>query len=337
MIQHDDGTLVGINRVAGESFEVMRDAQIVCKLNIQKLARQIVESLDGRIDYSLTAPDSKVHRLGRLPPKLASVPLHLSVHSDGDSLLASASSLASPFHKVLLVPSLQCVNIHVDLLAEQFKTIIVALDELIVEGEKGWVCQARMLEELGNLLGLGPTVDSNTFRIQGENYQICYGGKQFSLSGSVGLWYLRELLTHPHQEFDPVELESARTGIRGRSSTSPTGEIFDAEARRQYALRLSEVDEEIAEAAQFNDLGRLERLQADRQKILDHVAKATRKGGMARVATDSARARKNIRQQISRDIGRLGKYCPELAQHLKRSLQGESLSYRPSHEPGWQF
>jgi hypothetical protein len=58
---------------------------------------------------------------------------------------------------------------------------------------------------------------------------------------------------------------------------------------------------------------------------------------MARVATDAAKARKNIRQQINRDIGRLGKYCPELAQHLKQAFQGESLSYRPSHEAGWQF
>ena len=33
VIEHRDGPMVGIDRVAGESFEVNRDTQIVCKLN----------------------------------------------------------------------------------------------------------------------------------------------------------------------------------------------------------------------------------------------------------------------------------------------------------------
>ncbi len=96
-----------------------------------------------------------------------------------------------------------------------------------------------MLDELRNRLGIGDTADVNSFRLEGENYQIRFSGQQFSLSNSVGLWYLRELLTHPNKVFDPVDLESARTGVRGRSSNSSTGETFDAEARREYESSFS--------------------------------------------------------------------------------------------------
>ena len=191
--------------------------------------------------------------------------------------------------------------------------------------------------ELRNQLGIGDTADGNTFRLDGENYQIRFNSKRFSLSNSVGLWYLREFLTHPTTLLDPVDLESARTGVSARSSNSSTGESFDAEARRQYARQLAEIDEEIAEAASFNDIGRSEQLQNDRQRILDHVAKATRKGGKARVATDASKARKNIRQQVNREVDRIRTFCPELAEHLRIGFQGDPMCYQPDYDPHWQF
>ena len=337
VIEHRDGTLVGINRVVGESFEVTRDTQIVCKLNLRSLATRIVEALQGRIDYSLNLPDANVHRIGRLPPGLASAPVHLCVRSDAESLLAASSSLASSSQLVILVSTLLHTNIDVDALAVRFKTIVVALDELIVERDGRWHCQPHMLDELRNRLGIGDTADVNSFRLEGENYQIRFFGQQFSLSNSVGLWYLRELLTHPNQVFDPVDLESARTGVRGRSSNSSTGETFDAEAKREYARKLNEIDEELEEATQFNDLASMERLQTEREKLIDYISKATGKGGKARVSTDASRARKNIRQQVNRDIDRISKSSTELAEHLRTAFQGESLSYRPTQDPGWQF
>jgi len=337
VIQHNDGMLVGINRVDGDSFEVSRESQIVCKLNLRSLAARIADTLEGRVDHSFTSSDAKAHRIGRLPPKLASAPLHLCIRNDDESLLGAASSLAGSTYSVMLVPTLRHTRIGVDALAAQFKTIVVALDELIVECNGRWVCQLQMLDELRNRLGIGDIADVNSFRLEGENYHIRFSGRQISLSNSVGLWYLREFLSHPTQVFDPVELEAARTGVRGRSSNSSTGETFDAEARREYARKLAEVDEEIAEAAGFNDHASIERLQSERQLLIDYISKATGKGGKARVATDASKARKNIRQQVNRDIDRISKSCPDLAEHLRTACQGESLCYRPTRDPGWQF
>ncbi len=71
------------------------------------------------------------------------------------------------------------------------------------------------------------------------------------------------------------------------SSNSSTGESFDLDARRQYSSHLVEIEDQISEAQSFNDLGRIEHLQAERQQILDHVAKSVGIGGKARIVTDA--------------------------------------------------
>ncbi len=121
VIEHTDGTLVAMNRTRGESFEVRRDSQIVCKLNMRKLADRIIKTLDGRIDYISSSADSNVYRLGRLPSNLTSVPLHFCPRSDKESLLFVAIALASTSQSVLLVSSLRKAATNVDSLADQFK------------------------------------------------------------------------------------------------------------------------------------------------------------------------------------------------------------------------
>lgn len=337
VIEHSDGTFVGIDIENGDSFDVQREGLVVCKLNLRKLAERITEVLGGRIDYHAPLPESKAHRIGRLPPRLASAPLYLCVRADSGSLLAACGSIATSTTVVLLVPTLQHTRIDVDSLAEQFQTIVVALDDLLLSSDHGLECAPYVLEELRNRLGVGDHSIRNSFRLVGESYQIYFQDKPIILPNSVGLWFLRELLSHPNQSLDPIELEASRSGVKGRSSTSPTGESFDAEARRQYAQKLAELEEEIAEATEFNDQGRLEKLQEDRQAIVDHVTKGSRKGGKARVTTDASLARKRIRQQVQRDIKRIEQSAPELAEHLRIAFQGDAFCYRPTIDPQWQF
>jgi hypothetical protein len=132
-------------------------------------------------------------------------------------------------------------------------------------------------------------------------------------------------------------LEAARTGVRARSSNSSTGEAFDSDARRQYASNLAEFDDQISEAESFNDQGRLEKLQSERQQLLDHVAKNLGIGGRSRVATDAGKARKNIRQQVKRDIDRIARAHAELANHLQLDFQSDPMCYAPNEETFWQF
>jgi len=64
----------------------------------------------------------------------------------------------------------------------------------------------------------------------------------------------------------------------------------------------------------------------------------------SRVATDASKARKNIRQQVNRDIDRIRTFSSELADHLRLAFLSDAMCFlsdamrvQPDHDPQWQF
>lgn len=109
------------------------------------------------------------------------------------------------------------------------------------------------------------------------------------------------------------------------------------DSRAEYARKFSELDEELEEAAQFNDLASIERLQSERQTLVDCISKATNRGGKSRVAIDASKARKNIYQQVNRDIDRIRAIGGELAEHLRIGFLGDAMCFQPDYDPQWHF
>jgi hypothetical protein len=101
----------------------------------------------------------------------------------------------------------------VDALADRFRTLLVAMDDLLLCSVNGWECSPYVLEELRNRLGVGECTNANSFWLVGESYQISFQGKPISLPNSVGLWYLREFLSQPNRTFDPIDLEEEMAKI----------------------------------------------------------------------------------------------------------------------------
>lgn len=302
------------------------------------LGSRIIALLGGRLEYEQSIDYGSLHRLGRLDSRFAAATLHLCTKDDSDSILALATHFSVGHRKhIVLIPRQSNNVIDFDTILDRYGVLALPADSLIVEANNVWVCDPDAVEQIRHRLGIQDQTTPNSFRLVGENYEIRFEGKSLSLSDSVGLWYLREFISHPKKTFEPVELEAARTGVRARSSNSSTGESFDLDARRQYASHLAEIDDQITEAESFNDLGRIEHLQAERQQILDHVAKSVGIGGKARIVTDAGKARKNIRQQVKRDIDRIAKAHSELAKHLQLAFQSDPMCYAPNQETFWQF
>jgi hypothetical protein len=70
-----------------------------------------------------------------------------------------------------------------------------------------------------------------------------------------------------------------------------------------YRRRLAELDQDIAAAEDDSDLGRLERLQDERDALLDQVRSAVGLGGRARSSgTPQERARTAARKSIARAL-----------------------------------
>jgi hypothetical protein len=113
------------------------------------------------------------------------------------------------------------------------------------------------------------------------------------------------------------------------------GEALDKRALVAYRERLRQLDAEIAEAEDWSDTGRLDAARAEREALIDELARATGLGGRARTAAGSSRERARIatRKAVSAAVDRIAAVDETLADHLRRSIRtGLSCSYEPGRD-----
>ena len=143
-----------------------------------------------------------------------------------------------------------------------------------------------------------------------------------------GFGYLRELLRRPGQPVAALDLVGAGTGVAVQSGL---GDILDKQALKAYRQRLRDLDQELTEAEQWSDLGRLDALRTERDALLDELARATGLGGRARPAGSSQeRARVAVKKAISAATDRIATVDQPLARHLRAGIHtGLNCSYEP--------
>src|SRR4029453_13133310 len=114
-----------------------------------------------------------------------------------------------------------------------------------------------------------------------------------------------------------------------RDLHSDAGEVIDAQARVTYKRRLAELHEELEEARGFNDLGRIEPLEAEIDFITQELARAISFGGRHRkVGSTSERARINVSRAIAAAVKRITDEHPALGEHLAATVHtGTFCSY----------
>jgi hypothetical protein len=211
---------------------------------------------------------------------------------------------------------------------------------------------ARWAERAEHLIAGGPSSRTATrashgttaiFRCDGDTRTIQFDELTVLLRDLQGFRYLERLLADPGREFHvldlvAVERGSLPTGRRGHHSDDAmdrdTGAglpVLDDEARDAYRRRLAEVDDDIEEATQKNDLGRVELAQRDREYLIRELTAATGLGGRPRSAGGtSERARTSVTRSIRYALGRLAHHQPGLAAHLEQSVNtGTYCVYTP--------
>jgi hypothetical protein len=124
----------------------------------------------------------------------------------------------------------------------------------------------------------------------------------------------------------------------GRAVASSHGdEVLDRRAIAEFRRRLADIDEELAEAEMHHDVGRIGKLAAERQFLLDELAGAAGLGGRSRrMGDDVDRARKAVRARVRDAIAHVESAHPELGRHLARAVQtGTFCSYDPEVPVRW--
>jgi hypothetical protein len=191
------------------------------------------------------------------------------------------------------------------------------------------------LEKLvgGSLRAAPRPSTANVFHREGEVFTIAYEGKVIRAKDSKGLRDLGRLLGDPGREVHVLDL----VGSAGQVPADDLGEAIDARARAEYRRRLEQLDSEIEEAADRADRGSLQRLQAERDFLIDELSRALGLGGRPRRAGEvHERARKAVSARIRLAIERLGADHPGLERHLANSVQtGTFCCYRPERPTIW--
>ena len=97
--------------------------------------------------------------------------------------------------------------------------------------------------------------------------------------------------------------------------------MLDDAAKDAYRRRLAELDELIAEAERFNDIGRASQLGVERDLLVDQLAQAVGLGGRDRRAVSvSERARVNVTRAIRSAIRRIGEVDRDAGHYLDATV-----------------
>lgn len=194
-----------------------------------------------------------------------------------------------------------------------------------------------MVDQVRGMLVTESAVVGNVFqRRSSEVWQLSFDGNTSLLTDSVGFGYIARLLTQPHKIISAVTLLAARAGIDPLVTAGSSGEVLDPESRQRFKKRYTDLQEDIEEARANNDLGRIEKAEAEMAELTVQLAGAFDHRGRPRQQSDAEKVRKSVSEAVRRDVERITTEHPALGRHLTASIfSGSDFRYAPEHETKW--
>jgi tetratricopeptide (TPR) repeat protein len=176
------------------------------------------------------------------------------------------------------------------------------------------------------------TTHTNLFRREGDYWAVAFEGHTVRVRDLKGMRYLAQLLAHPGREFHVLDLVAAETGQQ--VALGDAGKILDERAKISYRRRLVEIEDDIEHARLFGDAEREAQADAERDFLVQELARAVGLGGRdRRAASASERARSGVTRAVRQGIARIGEHHPQLGEHLNGAVRtGTYCAYVP--DPG---
>lgn len=177
----------------------------------------------------------------------------------------------------------------------------------------------------------GTTDRAGVFQREGAVWRVGLGSRQVMVNHVQGMAYLERLLSTPDADWHVLDLYSVpgAAPLEGAADT-----VIDDAARRAYQQRHQDLIAELEAATADADLGAVDRCQRELDALEQELLTAFGMGGRARTMADpTEKARVNVRRALTRALDRIDDQLPELAEHLRRSLEtGRFCCYAP--DPG---
>jgi len=338
-----DEHFVAFCESTGDSRIVPR-ADVVChQLNSRQLAAELNAALSLGRKPEWLDNSRRVWFLGNLSLELQSRPVYLSLHIASDLINEALHTVAAHARSTFLLLDLNSNrrDQKFDASAKILDCKPIELEQLISVTANGrLLAKSKSRELIASILGvtLESRLSGYVFQRKGKHRMLAFNSEIEITSETNGNWYIEQLLAKPNVAFRCTHLESLLAGLAEETATGSIGEVVDMETLRGYRDRLHEIDDELEEATSFNDPARQEKLDNERQAILDQIKSAQGLGGRVRQKFDAERSRKTVCKAISRSIDAIEKVHPELGLHLHKSINlGLEVTYSPDVVIDWLF
>ncbi|HEX6813498.1 MAG TPA: hypothetical protein VF384_17900 [Planctomycetota bacterium] len=167
---------------------------------------------------------------------------------------------------------------------------------------------------------------------EGDYWSVCFEGRVVRIREGRGVSYLAALLARPGEPLWAVELAAGPAdAASGRADLGDAGLVLDAAARQQYARRLRELEEELDDAREAADPGRVEAARSEMDALGQQLAAAVGLGGRGRRSGGAAeRARQSVTKAIRSVLKRLAEEHPPLGEHLQACVRtGTACVFTP--------
>jgi hypothetical protein len=195
-----------------------------------------------------------------------------------------------------------------------------------------------------------PARIARKFKKVGDTWDLIFDGENFSTKDTKGMAYIQFLLEYANREFKAVEISAAfarptplrQISVEEKAQISCVGDlgiaVSDRKALAEYKRELESIDGEMRDAANNNDLGKLERLQLDRAFLFNQLQRDSGFGGRVReFPSDAEKARKAVSRAINTALRNIAKHSLEMKEYLDDRIErGISFCYR-SDGTDWDF
>lgn len=193
----------------------------------------------------------------------------------------------------------------------------------------GWRRRRQALDEPAASVRTGDLAAAvGVIRRQGAGWILTAGEHEVVTPDLLGMAYLARLLTRPGVEIGATELAA---GVTEAEVVRPDQPVLDDRALAQYRQRVSELEDEVAEAERFADTERAARARVELDALVDELSRSTNVFGRSRSFSSSAeRARTAVRKAVRRALDQIEAADPVLGAALGRSVRtGRTCCYEP--------
>jgi class 3 adenylate cyclase/tetratricopeptide (TPR) repeat protein len=179
---------------------------------------------------------------------------------------------------------------------------------------------------------------------RGEFWTMAFGDSTVNLRDGKGVRYLAALVASTGVEMHALDLvasdgggaapasgQAAGEGLDLQLQSDDAGPMLDAQAKKAYRLRITELREEIDEADEFNDPERAAAAREELSFIEHEMSAAVGLGGRDRRSASAAeRARVNVTRALKTTIKRVADHDATLGRYLELSVKtGIFCSFHP--------